>query len=230
MWQERVAPILPGDAWPNRWPFAGLRRLAGLDAAAYSAVYHDFRAVARIFPGLRPEPGAREATSARYSDFRDRLFAIDQGAYLESLLVRQDKMSMAQSVEARVPFVCLPLYRSVNRLSHRVRCPGGETKPVLKKIAERHLPHDLIHRRKIGLWLPFHEWFRDEKGAGRYLEALTAPDSRLAAYAEKPRLTSLVERFRTGDRRSGLALQRLVELELWMRSLADEPKSPLPRA
>lgn len=227
MWQEKVAAILPGGAWPNRWPFAGLRRLAGLDAAVYSAVYHDFRAVARIFPGLLPEPGARDANSARYCDFRDRLFAIDQVAYLESLLVRQDKMSMAQSVEARVPFVHLPLYRTVNRLPHHIRCPGGTTKPVLKRMAERRLPHDLIHRRKIGLWLPYHEWFRDENGAGRYLEALTAPDSKLAAYAERPRLTALVESFRTGDRQSGIALQRLVELELWMRSLAEEPNSPV---
>ena len=226
LWQERVAAVLPGVVWPDRWPFAGLRRLAGLDAAAYSTIYHDFRAVARIFPGLLPTPGVREAASARYQDFRDRLFAIDQVAYLESLLVRQDKMSMAQSVEARVPFAHLPLYRYANRLPHRIRCPGGETKPVLKQMAERHLPYDLIYRRKIGLWLPYHEWFRDEKGAGRYLEALTAPDSKLAAYAEKALLTSLVESFRIGDRQSGLVLQRLVELELWMRSLSEEPKSP----
>ncbi len=229
MWQERFAKVLPSALWPNRWPFAGLKRLAGLDAAAYSAVYHDFRAVSRIFPGLVPVPGTREATSAKYLNFRDRLFAIDQVAYLESLLVRQDKMSMSQSVEARVPFVHMPLYKTVNRLPHDLRVPGGVTKPVLKRLAERYLPPELIHRRKIGLWLPYHEWFGDASGAGRYLEALTAPDSRLAAYAESDRLSALVETFRSGDRKSGLVLQRLVEIELWLRSLSDEPKSPASR-
>ncbi len=223
MWQERISRLLPSRAWPNRWPFAGLKRLAGLDAAAYSAVYHDFRAVAGIFPGLVPKPGAREAASARFNDFRDRLFAIDQAAYLESLLVRQDKMSMAQSVEARVPFVHMPLYRTVNRLPHRMRCPGDTTKPVLKRMAERYLPHDLIHRRKIGLWLPYHEWFADEAGAGRYLEDLTVSNSRLSTYGERSQLVSLVDAFRSGNRQSGLVLQRLVEIELWLRSLADTP-------
>ena len=226
MWQERLSKYLPCDLLPNRWPFAGLKRLAGLDAAAYSAVYHDFRAVSRIFPGLVPIPGAREAISGKYSDFRDRLFAIDQVSYLESLLIRQDKMSMSQSVEARVPFVHMPLYKTVNRLPHDLRILGGETKPVLKRMAEHYLPNELIHRRKIGLWLPYHEWFADTSGAGQFLEALTAPDSHLAACAERDRLSALVDTFRAGDRKSGLVLQRLVEIELWLRSLSDEPKSP----
>jgi len=219
MWQERISSWLPTGWWPDRWPFAGLRRLGGLDAAAYSAVYHDFRSVARIFPALVPTPGAREATSARFNDFRDRMFAVDQVSYLESLLVRQDKMSMAQSVEARVPFVHLPLLRIVNQLARNIRAPGGATKPVLKELAKKYLPRSLIHRRKIGLWLPYHEWFADPAGAGKYLELLTEPHTRLSAYAEGGKLTALVETFRSGDRKSGLVLQRLVELELWLRSL-----------
>lgn len=222
MWQEAFARALPGAWWPDHWPFAGMRRLAGLDAAAYSAVYHDFRSVARIFPALVPAPGSREAASARFDDFRDRLFAVDQVAYLESLLVRQDKMSMAASVEARVPYVHMPLLEAVNRLRREVRSPGRVTKPMLKRMAERYLPKTLVHRRKIGLWLPYHEWFSDPSGAGRYVDALTAPDARLVAYAERGRLTGLVETFRAGNRKSGLVLQRLVELELWLRSIGAE--------
>jgi asparagine synthase (glutamine-hydrolysing) len=219
-WQERLARVLPARLLPPLWPVAGIRRMGGLDAAAYASVYHDFRAVQGVFPGLVPKPGAREAASRRFSDFRDRLFAVDQAAYLESLLVRQDKMSMAASVEARVPFVHMPLLRLVNGLPHALRAPGGDTKPLLKRMAERHLPHDLIHRRKIGLWLPYEEWFADAKGAGQYLNDLTGPDSRLAAYAEKGKLTALVDRCRAGARSAGLVLERLVGVELWLRSLA----------
>ncbi len=219
-WQERLARVLPTRFLPPLWPVAGMRRMGGLDAAAYASVYHDFRAVQKVFPGLVPKPGAREAASRRFSDFRDRLFAVDQAAYLESLLVRQDKMSMAASVEARVPFVHMPLLRLVNSLPHALRAPGGDTKPLLKRIAERHLPHDLIHRRKIGLWLPYEEWFADAKGAGGYLDDLTGPESRLAAYAEKGKLTGLVDTCRAGARSAGLVLERLVGVELWLRSLA----------
>ena len=219
-WQERLARLLPTRFLPALWPVAGMRRLGGRDAAAYASVYHDFQAVQEVFPGLVPKPGAREAASRRFSDFCDRLFAVDQAAYLESLLVRQDKMSMAASVEARVPFVHMPLLHFVNSLPHALRAPGGDTKPLLKRIAERHLPHELIHRRKIGLWLPYEEWFADTNGAGEYLDDLTGPDSRLAAYAEKGKLTALVDTCRAGARSAGLVLERLVGVELWLRSLA----------
>ncbi len=219
-WQERLARLLPTRFLPSLWPVAGIQRFGGLDAAAYASVYHDFRAVQGVFPGLMPKPGAREAASRRFSGFRDRLFAVDQAAYLESLLVRQDKMSMAASVEARVPFVHMPLLRLVNSLPHPLRAPGGDTKPLLKRVAERHLPHELIHRRKIGLWLPYEEWFADANGAGRYLDDLTGSESRLAAYAEKGKLTRLVDTCRAGARSAGLVLERLVGVELWLRSLA----------
>ena len=87
-------------------------------------------------------------------------------------------------------------------------------------MAEKFLPREEIHRRKIGLWLPYHEWFQDPKGAGLYLDALTAPDSRLRQFSEGHHLTAFVENFRRdANRHAGLILQRLVELELWMRSV-----------
>ena len=220
MWQERLGHVLPARRLPSRWPFAGIRRFADLDAASYAGVYHDFRMVQQIFPGLIPEPGARQVASHRFSDFRDRLYAVDQSAYLESLLIRQDKMSMAASVEARVPFVHMPLLRLVNQLPQAIRTPGGVTKPLLKKMASMFLPSEVVQRRKIGLWLPYHEWFADPKGAGVHLEALTASDSKLGRYAEGRNLTTYVERFRkNASRHAGLIMQRLVELELWMRSV-----------
>ncbi len=222
-WQERLGRLLPRAAWPARPPFLGIRRHAGRDAAAYSSVYRDFEAVHRLFPALVPAPGAREAASRRFRDFRDRLHAVDQAGYLESLLVRQDKMAMAASVEARVPFVHLPLARIINRMPRRVRTPGGVTKPLLKKIAEPWLPHDLLYRRKVGLLLPLAEWLGDDEGLGRYLGDLTAPDCRLADYTEPARLRRLVEDFRAG-RGDGRIAMHLVNIETWLRSLPPAAK------
>jgi asparagine synthase (glutamine-hydrolysing) len=222
-WQERLGRLLPTGLMPARPPFLGIRRMAGKDAAVYGSVTQDFTAMHAALPALVPAPGAREAASARFDDFRQRLHAVDQTNYLESLLMRQDKMAMAASVEARVPFVHLPLARIVNRIPRAIVTPGGTTKPLLKKIAAPFLPHDLLHRRKVGLTLPAHDWLRDNKGLGRYLDDLTAPDARLAAYAEPKRLAAAVEAFRKGARQGVPDVMRLVNVECWLRSLPEQP-------
>ncbi|MCW5698512.1 MAG: asparagine synthase (glutamine-hydrolyzing) [Rhodospirillales bacterium] len=223
-WHERMGKVLPASLLPARWPFAGIKRLASHDAAAYAGIHHDFRSVHRVFPGLVPAPGAREAASRLFTDFRDRLMAVDQTCYLESLLVRQDKMSMAASVEARVPFVHWPLLAIVNRLQRAQRMPGNETKPVLKRLADRYLPRDLVHRRKVGLVLPYNQWFADETLAGRYLNTLTDRDSRLAAYADKNALSDMVGEARAGALGGGGITRILVETELWLRQAEARPQ------
>ncbi len=218
-WQERLGRIAPKTLLPARPPFLGLRRMAGRDAAVYGSITHDFLPMHESFPDLIPAPGAREAASARFGDFRARLHAVDQTNYLESLLMRQDKMAMAASVEARVPFVHLPLARIVNAIPRAITTPGKVTKPLLKKIAERYLPYDLLHRRKVGLNLPVGEWLGDEAGMGRYLDDLTAPDCRLAAYTDRAKLRDVVARFRAGARAGQPDLVRLVNVECWLRSI-----------
>ncbi|SDG65319.1 asparagine synthase (glutamine-hydrolyzing) [Roseospirillum parvum] len=223
--QEALGQRLPAGLLPDRWPFKGMRRLAGRDGAAWASVYADPAPLLKAFPDLVPVPGAREAASARFADFRDRLLAVDQTCYLESLLVRQDKMSMAASVEARVPFVHLPLAKRLNRLPHSLRVPGGETKPLLKRIAGPLLPHELLHRRKVGLTLPYGDWCADPKALGRYLDDL--PSGPLAAYAAPGALGRWVERFRDGDPLVRRQSFRLINLDQWLRTLGGA-QSPEP--
>jgi asparagine synthase (glutamine-hydrolysing) len=216
---EHVSRLLPARVWPDRWPFRGVRQLAGRDAGVYSAAYSDPADLEALFPDLIPAPGARGAASARFDRLVDRIFAVDQTAYLESLLMRQDKVSMAASVEARVPFTHLPLARVVNRVPSRLRAPGGATKPILKAIAEKHLPRDLVRRRKIGLWLPLDEWLADRDGLGRYLDDLTAQDGRVRTYGDAAGIDRIVADFRGGRRALSRPLMRMVNLEVWMRGL-----------
>jgi len=222
-WQERLARMLPTGLLPVRSPFLGIKRMAGKDAAVYGSVTHDVSAMHRAFPELVPAPGAREAVSARFGDFRARLHGVDQINYLESLLMRQDKMAMAASVEARVPFVHLPLARVVNAIPRAITTPGGVTKPLLKKIAAPYLPKDLLHRRKVGLTLPAQDWLRDAAGLGRYLDDVAAPNARLAAFTDPKRLRQAVEDFRAGGRAGAPDVMRLVNVECWLRSLPSAP-------
>lgn len=226
MWRERLAQLPFARMLPMVPPFMGIRRFAGLDMAAYGALYQRLEPLAALFPEqIPPAPGAREEQSSRFKDFRDRLLAVDQSAYLESLLVRQDKMSMAESIEARVPFVHWPLTQVLNRLPRELRIPGGTTKPILKRFAERVLPHDLIHRRKIGLWLPYDDWLRDPNKLGRYLDDVADPNGGLAAFGDANGLKRAVADFRAG-RTGGPRMWTLVNLEIWLRGLRG-PEGPV---
>lgn len=224
-WREmrrygRMARLVPEPFWPLLKRYSYLRRFSRNDPAVVSSIYFDFLSLQRLFPGLAPKPGAREAVAARFADFRDRMLAVDQTSYLASLLMRQDKMAMAESIEARVPFAHFPLARVLNRLPREIRVPGGETKPLLKTIARRWLPKEVVDRRKVGLTLPLGAWLKDEKGLGRYLEHLTAADCRLAAWARPGVLRRAVEDFRRAPESPGVPpLAHLINLELWLRSL-----------
>jgi asparagine synthase (glutamine-hydrolysing) len=214
-----LASLVPNIAWPalDRW--REYRRFSGRDPAIYSTVQGDYLATNQIFPDLVPVAGERQQIARDFGDIRSRMFAVDQTCYLESLLLRQDKLAMASSLEARVPFAHLPFARILNRLPHVIRAPGGETKPLLKKIASRHLPHDLIYRRKVGLTIPSSDWLADDKALGRYFPMLTDADSRLANYANRAKLREAVDSFRRGVRLRLPPLDHLLGIELWLRSL-----------
>ena len=220
---ERISRLLPAGLWPDRWPFRGVKRLAGRDAGVFSAAYSDPAELEAVFPDFVPGPGARGVASTRFKTLVDRIFAVDQTAYLESLLMRQDKVSMAASVEARVPFTHLPLARVMNRIPSRIRAPGGITKPILKTIAERYLPTELVRRRKIGLWLPMDKWLADPDGLGRYLDELGSPNGLVRGYGNPAAIDGMIGKFRAGNQTLAKPLMRAVNLEVWLRELNRPP-------
>jgi asparagine synthase (glutamine-hydrolysing) len=214
-----LARVVPDVAWPFLQRWREIERYNGRIPEIYASMFHDFVAMDRIFPDLADASGARDCAAGRFGDFRARMFAVDQTGYLESLLMRQDKMAMAMSVEARVPYTHWPLAQVINRIPVEQRAPGGTTKPLLKTIAEAFLPRDLIHRRKNGLRLPLRDWLLDRKGLGRYLECLTDPDCRLAAYGDGAGIRRAVAAFLNGQRQMLPPLEHLVNVELWLRSV-----------
>jgi asparagine synthase (glutamine-hydrolysing) len=79
----------------------------------------------------------------------------------EMLLMRVDKMGMAHSLEARVPFLDHRLVEFTMSLSPVQKLADGkETKQILKKAVESILPENIIYRKKMGFAAPVSEWFR----------------------------------------------------------------------
>lgn len=82
----------------------------------------------------------------------------------ELLLQRIDKMSMGASVECRVPFLDHKVVEIAMSIPDILKIHNGETKYILKKVAEEFLPFDIIYRKKQGFDLPVNEWFRSQLG------------------------------------------------------------------
>jgi asparagine synthase (glutamine-hydrolysing) len=78
--------------------------------------------------------------------------------FLSPLLRRLDRMSMAASVECRVPFLDHRLVKKAVNLPLSYRLRGSIDKWILKEIAARHLPRDLVHRKKVGFPLPLQDY------------------------------------------------------------------------
>lgn len=89
-----------------------------------------------------------------FVEFRNRL--------PELLLMRVDKMAMAASIEARVPFLDYRLVEYSFKIHSSLKIKNGITKYVLKKAVEDILPNDIIYRKKQGFAAPMNEWLRNE--------------------------------------------------------------------
>ena len=96
----------------------------------------------------------------------DRDLYVDMKSYLsDNCLVKMDRMSMACSLEARVPLLDHELVELAFRMPSRLKVKGGGvagTKPLLKKVAARHLPHDAVYRPKEGFSIPLKQWLGNE--------------------------------------------------------------------
>ena len=87
-----------------------------------------------------------------YLEFKQRL--------PELLLMRVDKMTMATSVEGRVPFLDHPHVEFAFQVSTALKYKDGITKYILKKACEGILPNDVIYRKKVGFGTPAAQWFK----------------------------------------------------------------------
>ena len=153
---------------------------------------------------IRPEADVLERMT--YIELKQRL--------PELLLMRVDKMTLATSIEARVPFLDHHLVEFALGLSVRQKTRQGESKYLLKKAVEGIIPDATIYRKKQGFGVPITNWFRGELGdllrgkienSGICARGLIDPDEALR----------LLKRHQNGLEDNGLKLWILLNLILW---------------
>jgi asparagine synthase (glutamine-hydrolysing) len=130
-----------------------------------------------------------------------------------SLLICGDKMSMAASLEQRVPFLDVELMQFVERIPSRARVRPRAGKRLHRKAMERLLPAELAHRPKHGFSSPWEDWLKES--LGREIEKRYAPGGALSQLVDPGAAKQLVEANRSGNADHRWVLFCLLELSEW---------------
>jgi len=145
-----------------------------------------------------------------------RLLYTDIKTYLVELLMKQDNMSMAASIESRVPFLDHVLVEFATRIPRQVQLRGLSGKHILKKAVEDLLPHSILYRPKLGFPTPWSGWL-----AGPRLDSieklLLEPRSVERGYFRPEAIRRLFAEHRSKHRDNYDRIWRLLNLELWHR-------------
>jgi asparagine synthase (glutamine-hydrolysing) len=144
----------------------------------------------------------------------ERMLYADQKTYLVELLMKQDQMSMATSIESRVPFLDHPLVEFAARVPQALKIRGRTAKYILKRAVEDLLPAEIVHRRKMGFPTPLREWLRRPEAAP-LLERLEDTNGLLAECLDRRAVAHLLERHKNGWEDATDRIWRLLNLQLW---------------
>jgi asparagine synthase (glutamine-hydrolysing) len=170
-------------------------------------------ALFRSLPSASPYQNFRRYWQPEFPLLARMLYA-DQKTYLVELLMKQDQMSMATSIESRVPFLDHELVEFSTRVPERLKLQAGEGKYIVKKAVEELLPREIIYRRKMGFPTPLRQWLLDARGERLY-GILRGRDGLLAGYVDEAELDGLLDRHRRGVEDATDRIWRLLNLQVW---------------
>jgi asparagine synthase (glutamine-hydrolysing) len=227
---DRVVPKLPGQvgryaarsflAMPrtpeamffDNFAAIGLRRQGSLLAPAFAAQATPERAYG-------PSRAFFDAPNG-HSTTLDRLLYADMKTYLVELLMKQDQMSMAASIESRVPFLDHQLVEFAAALPTRMKLRGFTTKWILREAVRGVVPTEILTRKKMGFPVPFGMWMRGPwQDVAR--DVLLDSRSRHRGIIEPAAVERLIASHASGVADGADAIWSLLNLELWYRTHID---------
>lgn len=155
------------------------------------------------------------------SDFLTRMTYLELKLRLpELLLMRVDKITMATSVEARVPFLDHELVEYAMGIPRVLKVHGTTGKYILKRALESILPHDLLYSKKRGFGAPIREWFKTPTGR-EFGERLQTSTIRKRGFFDYKFIDRLMTEHNSGRTDWSFHLWALVNLSLWYEHWID---------
>ena len=151
-------------------------------------------------------------------DLLGKLMYVDIKTVLaDAYLVKEDRMTMAHSLESRVPFLDHRIADYTASLPSRLKVQGLSTKRVLRRIARDHLPRDIAMGPKQGFEIPLAAWLRDRL-AERVRDSLLEPNARVNQYLVPQVVSRVTEDHLAGRENHGKLLWTMLTLETWLRN------------
>ena len=208
-----------GNWLPHLSSFEGIKKRLSAKVIERQ-LYFQKENITGYFYDLRENTHYRDYVVESHGSYLSQMLAHDQKCYLPSLLDRQDKMSMAASVEARVPVCNHRLFDMVNPIPESLKLKENITKYLLKKIAETYLDKSLLYRRKNGLNLPLDKWLRKGPLSER-LSLLTDQTARQREFYNHSRIAVAIDDHVQGKTNNSKYLMPILTFEIWMRMFID---------
>lgn len=177
--------------------------------------------------GRSAEPATRRLRSTAASDVLNRMLYVDTKTWLpDDLLIKADKITMANSVELRVPLLDHKVLEFAASLPVTYKVQGFTTKYLAKKALSKRVPRQILDRRKTGFPVPYNSWLGGELKGWLY-DVLLDRKTLARGYFRK----SAVEKLLEENGRSGSYAKELFSLavlELWHREFLERNMSPDP--
>jgi len=149
-------------------------------------------------------------------DSLDRMARADLQTYLVELLMKQDQMSMAASIESRVPYLDHVLVEQVLALPSRFKLRGWRTKAVLRAALKDLVPRAILERRKAGFPVPLARWLREDRWPV-VQEFVVSPRALRRGWFDPTLLRTMAQEHRSGVADHSGRLWLLINLEIWQR-------------
>jgi asparagine synthase (glutamine-hydrolysing) len=152
----------------------------------------------------------------------DRMLYVDSKTWLpDDLLVKADKMTMATSVELRVPLLDFRILEFAASLPQHYKVKGWELKRILKSALRPSVPQAIRSRKKTGFPVPYDRWMRTELKEFVF-DTILSKQAALASYFRKEAMVKLLDAHQRGEGASKEVFSLLV-LELWHRQFVRGP-------
>ena len=234
---EAIAGLLPVKAFGKgirlvRWlkRFLSFAGLSIEEAYMRSYTYYDagelkelFRAdVSGEFEKLR-EQHKHFFDDNGYDEPRNKMCYTDMHLFMVGLnLTYTDRASMAASVEVRVPFIDREVVQTALHISGDLKYKKKQQKYILKKVAEKYLPHSIVYRPKASFGAPIRSWISNDLKA-LIDELLSERQVTARGLFNYGYVKKLIDEDRKGAADHAYRIYQLITLELWLRQYVDDP-------
>ncbi|AIG64454.1 asparagine synthase [Corynebacterium atypicum] len=179
----------------------------------------NFKQLNRVLPWAKPEWDHREVTRPIYAQSTEmdpvaRMQHLDLFTWMRGdILVKADKINMANSLELRVPFLDKEVFRVAESIPYDLKIAHGTTKYALRKALENIVPAHVLHRRKLGFPVPMRHWLAGDELYGWAQDQIKA--SQTDDIFDKPAVLEMLKEHRDGVSDHSRRLWTVLAFMIW---------------